>query len=177
MDVARRVAVVGGGCSLVGALVAALALLAPSASATSQRLGVTPQVEQALVAALHAELSTKGNATPISNIQLVIPRPTASHEAPLVAFDATNQTYYASACARLRAPFAELFRLHSTFPYSPLTVSPQSITIACELFSKVTNGTWRVIPDTPSLGCGAVGTTLRALWNGVPACNAPVFDF
>lgn len=170
----RRVVLVGGGCTLVGAVVAALVFIAPSASATSQRLAVSPQVEQALVAALEKTLLSKGATSP-SVVHLVHERASTGEE-PLVAFDATNNTYYASACAKFSGPLPELFRLHSTYPYSPLTVSPQSTSITCQLFSKVLTGSWHVIQDTPTLGCGAVGTTLRALWDGVPACNAPVFD-
>jgi len=61
-------------------------------------------------------------------------------------------------------------------PSTPLTVSPRSVEINCELFSRSLTGTWHVIQDSPGLGCGAVGMTLRKLWNGIPACNAPVFD-
>jgi hypothetical protein len=173
---ARRVVLWGGGPTLVGAIVAALALLVPSASATSQRLAVSPQVEQALVVALHSTLVAQGETAPLSSIQLVAPHVSPGSAIPLAAFDAANQTYYATACVRIIGPLPELLRLHSTFPYSPLTAAPRSLEISCELFAKTTNGTWHVIQDSPSLGCGVVGHTLQALWDGVPACNAPVFD-
>lgn len=168
---------VGGGGALVGIAVAALVLIAPSASATSVSLKVSPQVEQALVAAFQTSLHSQGAPASSVSVKLVGPaRESRSPEAPKAAFDATNRTYYASACAQFRAPLPELLRLHSTYPYSPVTLSPRSISVSCQLFAKGTTGTWHVIQDTPSLGCGAVGVTLRALWDGVPACNAPVYD-
>jgi hypothetical protein len=168
--VRRRAVLVGGPALLAAVTGLVLSLVAfgsPSASG-SERLPVSPQMEQKLILSARIWLVKEGVNVGVGNISIVNSRTAAeSSEAPQAAFVTEDHHFYGSACLTVR-PMVHLpiAKPGDLYP-SPLAKWP-----LCVVFSTTSQDKPWVVKYTEGSNCGSIGAVLRALWGEkIPVCR------